>query len=92
MNRTAFVCAGVPAQTYPDFYPCSSVANSVSYPTTINSSCTSQTFAGLPPSPSVIQIAVRPNLRPAVLESLYADEIELTLTTRPDLPVRVVER
>jgi hypothetical protein len=26
------------------------------------------------------------------LESLYADEIELTLTTRPDLPVRVVER
>jgi hypothetical protein len=40
----------------------------------------------------VIQIAVRPNLRPAVLESLYADEIELTLTTRPDLPVRVVER
>ena len=41
---------------------------------------------------AVIQIAVRPNLRPAVLESLYADEIELTLTTRPDLPVRVVER
>lgn len=39
---------------------------------------------------AVIQIAARPNLRPVALESLYADEIELTLTTRPDLPVRVV--
>jgi hypothetical protein len=40
---------------------------------------------------AVIQIGARPNLRPVALESLYADEIELTLTTRPDLPVRVVE-
>lgn len=40
---------------------------------------------------AVIQLAARPNLRPAVLESLYADGIELTLTTRPNLPVRVVE-
>lgn len=40
---------------------------------------------------AVIQLGARPNLRPVALESLYADEIELTLTTRPDLPVRVVE-
>ena len=40
---------------------------------------------------AVIQIAARPNLRPAALESLYADEVALTLTTRPDLPVTVVE-
>ncbi|MBU6180900.1 MAG: hypothetical protein KGR69_14630 [Verrucomicrobia bacterium] len=41
---------------------------------------------------AVIQLAARPNLRPAELESLYADAIALTLTTRPDLPVKVVER
>ncbi len=40
---------------------------------------------------AVIQLGARPNLRPAALESLYADEVELTLTTRPDLPVKVVE-
>lgn len=40
---------------------------------------------------AVIQLAARPNLRPAELESLYADNVALTLTTRPDLPVRVVE-
>jgi anti-sigma factor RsiW len=40
---------------------------------------------------AVVQIAARPNLRPAVLESLFADDVQLTLTTRPDLPVRVVE-
>lgn len=40
---------------------------------------------------AVIQIAARPNLRPANLESLYADDVLLTLTTRPYLPVRVVE-
>jgi hypothetical protein len=41
---------------------------------------------------ALIQLAARPNLRPADLESLYADAIALTLTTRPDLPVKVVER
>lgn len=40
---------------------------------------------------AVIQIAARPNLRPVVMESLYADEVQLTLTTRPELPVRMVE-
>lgn len=40
---------------------------------------------------AVIQLAARPNLRPAKLEGLFADEISLTLTTRPDLPVKVVE-
>jgi hypothetical protein len=40
---------------------------------------------------AVIQLAARPNLRPAALESLYADAVALTLTTRPDLPVKVVE-
>lgn len=40
---------------------------------------------------AVIQLGARPNLRPATLDSLYADEVELTLTTRPDLPIRLVE-
>jgi|GEM_PF-998676 len=40
---------------------------------------------------AVIQLAARPNLRPADLESLYADAVALTLTTRPDLPVKMVE-
>lgn len=40
---------------------------------------------------AVIQLAARPNLRPADLDSLYADAVTLTLTTRPDLPVKVVE-
>jgi anti-sigma factor RsiW len=40
---------------------------------------------------AVIQLAARPNLRPAELESLFADEVALTLTTRPDLPVKVLE-
>jgi hypothetical protein len=41
---------------------------------------------------AVIQLAARPNLRPAVLESLFADQVKLTLTTRPPLPVKVVEQ
>ncbi len=41
---------------------------------------------------AVIQIAARPNLRPAILESLFADDIQLTLKTQPRLPVRVVQR
>jgi anti-sigma factor RsiW len=40
---------------------------------------------------AVIQLAARPNLRPAELESLFADGVALTLTTRPDLPVKVVD-
>lgn len=40
---------------------------------------------------AVIQLAARPNLRPAEMESLFADAVTLTLTTRPDLPVKVVE-
>lgn len=40
---------------------------------------------------AVIQLGARPNLRPAVLESLFADDVALTLTTRPDLPVKVLE-
>ncbi len=41
---------------------------------------------------AVIQIAARPNLRPAKLESLFADNIELTLKTKPSLPVSIVRR
>lgn len=40
---------------------------------------------------AVVQIAARPNLRPAKLESLFADDIQLTLKTQPRLPVRVVQ-
>jgi len=41
---------------------------------------------------AVIQIAARPNLRPAKLESLFADDVKLTLKTHPTLPVRIVQR
>lgn len=41
---------------------------------------------------AVIQIAARPNLRPAKLESLFADDVKLTLKTPPSLPVRIVQR
>ena len=41
---------------------------------------------------AVIQIAARPNLRPAKLENLFADNVTLTLKTQPSLPVRIVQR
>ena len=41
---------------------------------------------------AVVQIAVRPNLRPAKLDGLFADDVKLTLWTQPALPVRVVQR
>jgi hypothetical protein len=41
---------------------------------------------------AVIQIAARPNLRPAKLERLFADDVKLTLKTQPSLPVRIVQR
>lgn len=41
---------------------------------------------------AVIQIAARPNLRPAKLESLFADDVKLKLKTQPSLPVRIVQR
>jgi len=40
----------------------------------------------------VIQISARPNLRPAKLENLFADDVKLTLKTQPSLPVRIVQR
>ena len=41
---------------------------------------------------AVIQLAALPNLRPAKLESIFADDIKLSLRTRPLLPVRIVHR
>jgi len=41
---------------------------------------------------AVIQIAARPNLRPAKLEGLSADNVRLSLKTQPSLPVRIVQR
>ena len=41
---------------------------------------------------AVIQIAARPNIRPAKLESLFADDVKLTLKTSPELPIRIVQR
>lgn len=41
---------------------------------------------------AVIQIAARPNLRPAKLHDLFADDVRLTLKTSPELPVRIVQR
>lgn len=41
---------------------------------------------------AVVQIAARPNLRPAKLELLFADDVRLTLKTSPVLPVRIVQR
>jgi hypothetical protein len=41
---------------------------------------------------AVIQIAARPNLRPAKLDELSVDNVKLTLKTQPTLPVRIVQR
>ncbi len=41
---------------------------------------------------AVIQIAARPNLRPAKLDELSADNVKLILKTQPTLPVRIVQR
>lgn len=41
---------------------------------------------------ALIQIAARPNLRPAQLDQLSADDVKLTLKTQPHLPVRIVQR
>jgi hypothetical protein len=41
---------------------------------------------------AVIQIAARPNIRPAKLDSLFADDVKLALKTQPSLPVRIVQR
>jgi len=41
---------------------------------------------------AVIQIAARPNLRPAKLDDLYADDVKLTLKKQPSLQVRVVQK
>ena len=40
---------------------------------------------------ALIQIAARPNLRPARLDSLFADNVNLTLKTQPTLPIRIVQ-
>ena len=41
---------------------------------------------------AVVQIAVRPNIRPTKLESLFVDDVKLTVKTQPSLPVRIVQR
>ena len=41
---------------------------------------------------AVIHLAALPNLRPAKLASIYADDVKLTLRTPPSLPVRIVHR
>ncbi|MFN0075575.1 MAG: hypothetical protein ACKVY0_03775 [Prosthecobacter sp.] len=41
---------------------------------------------------AVIQIAARPNLRPAKLQGLFVDDVKLTLKTSPELPIRIVQR
>jgi hypothetical protein len=41
---------------------------------------------------AVIQLAALPNLRPANLTAIYADDVKLTLRTPPSLPVRIVHR
>ncbi len=41
---------------------------------------------------AVVQIAARPNIRPTKLESLFVDDVKLTLKTHPSLPVRIVQR
>jgi hypothetical protein len=40
---------------------------------------------------AVIQVAARPDRRPAVLDSLYVDDVTLTLKSQPSLPVRIVQ-
>jgi hypothetical protein len=41
---------------------------------------------------AVIQLAARPNLRPAKLDGISADDVRLTLKNQPALPVRIVQR
>jgi anti-sigma factor RsiW len=41
---------------------------------------------------AVIQVSVRPNLRVPMPPLLFADAVELTLKTQPNLPVRLVHR
>ena len=41
---------------------------------------------------AVVQLAARPNLRPTKLESLFMDDVKLTVKTQPSLPVRIVQR
>jgi len=41
---------------------------------------------------AVAQIVARPNLHPAKMEGLFADDVKLTLKTAPELPVRIVQR
>lgn len=41
---------------------------------------------------AVAQIVARPNLRPAKLEGLFADDVKLTLKTAPQLPVQIVQQ
>jgi hypothetical protein len=41
---------------------------------------------------AVVQIAARPNLRPAKLQGLFVDDVKLTLKTSPELPIRIVQR
>lgn len=41
---------------------------------------------------AVLQIAARPNLRPAKLGPLFADNVKLMLKRQPSLPVRMVRR
>jgi hypothetical protein len=41
---------------------------------------------------AVVQISARPNLRPAALTGLFADDVQLTLRVSPPLPERVVRR
>lgn len=41
---------------------------------------------------AVIQIAARPDLRPAKLDGLSADDVKLTLRISPKLPIRNVQQ
>ncbi len=41
---------------------------------------------------AVVQIAARPNIRPTKLESLFVDDVKLTVKMQPSLPVRIVQR
>ncbi len=41
---------------------------------------------------AVIQLAARPDVRPAKLDSLYVDDVKLFLKSQPVLPMRVVQQ
>ena len=41
---------------------------------------------------AVAQIVARPNMRPAKLDGLFADDVKLTLKTAPQHPVQIVRR